>query len=273
MKNIVYKIENSINDKIYIGSSVKENIRTNQHIHHLKKGTHHNRPLQNFVNKYGIDKIKFVVLEKDLPIDMLIIREQYHIDLNKENKILFNIRMRAESMIGTKRTEEQKIKMVQNRLKKSGYPKGNTMSEQTKNKIKETRMLNGGYVVSEKQKSDHSLRMKGRKATDETKVKISKILTGRTLSEDHKKNLSKSAIGNTNWKNVDYKNPERNKKISKSMKERMSKKVVNTITGEIYLSAKIVADLIGMPQSTFCKNLAGYNKKNKTIYEYFKEKE
>lgn len=266
MKNVIYKISSNVNNKIYIGSSVRLNIRVSQHRHHLLKGSHHSRKLQNHVNKYGIESLKFEVIETCDQCDLLI-REQFYMDtLNP----FFNILKIAGSQLGAKRTEAQKKYMSAQRKLKSPYRTGWKHTDESKKKISEG---NKGKIICEKQKSDHSLRMKGRKATDETKVKISKAMTGRTLSEDHKKNLSKSAIGNTNWKNINYDNPERNKKISLAMKKRQSKPVINIETGEIYPSAKIVADLIGIPQSTFCKNLAGYNKKNKTIYEYFKEKE
>lgn len=268
MENIIYKIVNDVNEKIYIGSAVKKNIRINQHMHHLKKGTHHNPPLQNFVNKYGIDKIHFVVIEKNVPIDELINREQYYIDFYKDYNILLNIRMKAESMLGTERTKEQIERMKAGRMANSGYPKGRVMSEETKKRIKATRMANGGYIVTEETKLNHSRKMKGRKLTKEHKDKISKKLKGREFSKDHKDKLSKSAMGNNNWKNIDYNNPERNKKISLAMKKRNSRPVINTKTGEKYDSAKEAAKVYGMPESTFSKHLSGFNKKNKTPFIY-----
>lgn len=265
MKNIIYKIVNDVNEKIYIGSAVKKSLRINQHMHHLKKGTHHNLPLQSFVNKYGIDKIHFIVIEKNIPIDKLINREQYYIDFYKDYNILFNIRMKAESMLGTKRTEEQIERMKAGRMANSGYNTGWKHTEEAKKKISEAHK---GKIISKKQKSDHSLRMKGRKHTDEAKVKISKARKGIVFSDDHKLNLSISAKGNTNWKNVNYDNPERNKKISLAMKKRQSKPVINTETGERYNSAKDAAKAFGMAESTFSKHLSGYNKKNKTPFIY-----
>lgn len=261
MKNVIYKISTNVNSKIYIGSSVRFNTRVSQHRHHLLKGTHHSRKLQNHVKKYGIESLKFEVIETCDQCDLLK-REQFYIDtLNP----FFNIVKIAGSQLGAKRTEAQKKYMVAQRKLKSPYKTGWKHTDEAKKKMSEA---GKDKIISEKQKSDHSLRMTGRKHTDEVKVKISKILTGRTLSEDHKKNLSKSAMGNTNWKNINYDNPERNKKISLAMKKRQSKPVINIETGERYNSAKDAAKAFGMAGSTFSKHLSGFNKKNKTPFIY-----
>ena len=54
----IYCIESFINGKKYIGSSVDLSKRVfDGHIKSLEKGNHHNRHLQNHVNKYGIDDL------------------------------------------------------------------------------------------------------------------------------------------------------------------------------------------------------------------------
>lgn len=263
MEKVIYKITNKINKKIYIGSAIKFNVRKNQHIHHLRKKTHHNIILQNHVNKYGIDSINFEIIERNC--ENLIEREQYYIDkLNPE----INIHRIAQSPKGLKRTPEQIKNMINGRLRNSGYKKGYKRPKEVVERIRETRLKNGGYIVTENMKKEISKKNKGRKISNKTKKKISKSLKGAEFSKEHKKKLSEAAKGNTNWKNIDYNNIERNKKISYSMKKRMSKKVINTETGEIYDSAKEAAESYGMPASTFTKHISGYNKKNKTPFKY-----
>lgn len=57
----VYKITNTINNKIYIGESLNIEERWNEHKQDLEDGTHHSYKLQQDYNTYGIDKFKFEV--------------------------------------------------------------------------------------------------------------------------------------------------------------------------------------------------------------------
>jgi group I intron endonuclease len=59
----IYKIENKINGKIYIGSSKHIEERFKEHKGLLKNNKHHSKHLQNAWNKYGEENFKFEVLE------------------------------------------------------------------------------------------------------------------------------------------------------------------------------------------------------------------
>ena len=60
----IYKITNTINNKIYIGQTVRNPLlRKEEHFNNLKKGIHHNSHLQNSFDKYG-DVFEFEVIEK-----------------------------------------------------------------------------------------------------------------------------------------------------------------------------------------------------------------
>jgi len=76
----IYKIFNSDNTRVYIGSSIDILKRWNSHIYSLKKGKHHSKKLQNYINKYGIDSISFTLLE-ECGADCLMEREQHYIDI------------------------------------------------------------------------------------------------------------------------------------------------------------------------------------------------
>ena len=59
----LYTIWDSENaDRLYIGSSVDIKRRIYQHWYQLKNNKHGNAKLQNFVNKYGIDRLDHCVL-------------------------------------------------------------------------------------------------------------------------------------------------------------------------------------------------------------------
>ena len=60
----IYKIENIVNDKVYIGQSVNIESRWQQHINALENNSHVNKHLQSSWNKYGSESFVFVVLEE-----------------------------------------------------------------------------------------------------------------------------------------------------------------------------------------------------------------
>lgn len=60
----IYKIENKINDKVYIGQSIDIDKRWNNHIRELNGNRHYNEYLQNAWNKYGSNSFNFEVIEE-----------------------------------------------------------------------------------------------------------------------------------------------------------------------------------------------------------------
>src|SRR4030065_2348259 len=79
MKNIghIYIIENKVNGKLYVGSSINPKQRWRQHRFQLKRGTHHCRRLQNAWTKYGRSEFTFLVVERDVDLLFLSAREQF----------------------------------------------------------------------------------------------------------------------------------------------------------------------------------------------------
>lgn len=77
----VYVITNSINDYLYVGSTTRSFYdRWIEHYNDLKNSKHHCEHLQNFVNKYGIDKLKFSIIEVLLNPEDCQDKEKYWID-------------------------------------------------------------------------------------------------------------------------------------------------------------------------------------------------
>lgn len=84
MSSGIYKIENIINNKVYIGSSKNTKARWQKHKALLRHNKHHNNHLQSAWNKYGENSFIFSIVEL-CPIDSLLNREQHFIDtLNPE---------------------------------------------------------------------------------------------------------------------------------------------------------------------------------------------
>lgn len=93
MKSGIYKIENVVNNKIYIGRSKNIDRRIKQHKTELRQQKHGNRYLQNSWNKHGEGSFLFTVVEY-CDIHSLEEREIYWISEYKatDRNIGFNIK-------------------------------------------------------------------------------------------------------------------------------------------------------------------------------------
>jgi group I intron endonuclease len=84
----IYKITNTVNNKIYIGCASNIRTRINGHLYDLRKGIHKNDYLQKSWNKYGEKVFIFEVVEKCI-IDVLHTREHYWVNqLNCLDKLI-----------------------------------------------------------------------------------------------------------------------------------------------------------------------------------------
>lgn len=87
----IYSITNTIDKRIYIGSSKNIYKRYLDHCSYLKKNKHHNYHLQNFYNKYGLYSLIFNLVEY-CEKEKLFEREQYYLNIYTEK---FNICQKA----------------------------------------------------------------------------------------------------------------------------------------------------------------------------------
>ena len=129
----IYAILNIVNEKVYIGSATHLYNRWKNHRGYLNSGVHYNAHLQRAWNKYSKYNFIFTVLEY-CPVEVLIDREQYYLDLLKsyDPEFGYNIRTKAEDNTGLKHTNEFKLNMS---LRFKNKPK----SEETKAKISAAR--------------------------------------------------------------------------------------------------------------------------------------
>lgn len=114
----IYQFKSKTNGKIYIGStySVYKRIHC-AHLSSLKHNKHHNRYLQNHVNKYGINDIDITIIEYVDKHDSesvleyktrLLSREQYYIDTLQPE---FNLTNAATSNLGIKMSDETLLRL------------------------------------------------------------------------------------------------------------------------------------------------------------------
>jgi group I intron endonuclease len=144
-KSGIYCIENTVNGKKYIGSSIDMFKRKNRHFSELRNNKHKNSKLQNSFNKHGFEFFIFYVLEFINDKNELIVREQYHIDKDKPE---YNINLIANSSLGVKRSEETKEKVRQANL--------GLKHPEWRNKIKSESQGGDNHWTKNKEFSDES---------------------------------------------------------------------------------------------------------------------
>ena len=86
----IYKIKNNINDKVYIGKTMKTiEERFKQHCRESKRENREKRPLYNAMRKYGIENFSVEMVEECTP-ELLSEREKYWIEYYGSFKYGYN---------------------------------------------------------------------------------------------------------------------------------------------------------------------------------------
>ncbi len=109
----IYKISlPEITELIYIGSAAQSiRKRWRVHLNDLVKKRHGNDRLQNTVNKYGLDKLRFEILEI-CSAEKTIEREQFWIEQHEWQQ-LFNVNPKASSRLGATLTPEDRLMLAE----------------------------------------------------------------------------------------------------------------------------------------------------------------
>lgn len=145
----IYVIINTLNNKIYIGSTNNLYGRLKCHFNKLASNKHVSPHLQNSYNKYGKNNFSYLILEY-CGIDLLEQREQFYCNLLKPE---YNIRPVARNNKGIPLSEAHKKKL-------SLAHKGKKKSPEH---IEKLRKLKLGSKLSEEAKKKIALKSKGRK--------------------------------------------------------------------------------------------------------------
>jgi len=122
----IYIIQNILNKKLYVGSSVNINARLSKHKYQLKKNKHSNQKLQNAVNKYGLNNFNFSILDQVKEINLLKDKERFWIDNLNSRDDGYNI------TIDTYCPMRELSCLPEYKQKVSNVHKGKVISEQQK---------------------------------------------------------------------------------------------------------------------------------------------
>lgn len=108
----VYKFTNTINGKIYIGSSVDVRRRICHHLRQLKNGNHNNQHLLSAWRKYGEEAFTCEIIILAEPKDLLTFEQKFMDEYKSSDKHFgYNKAPYAKNTLGYKFTEEQIAKM------------------------------------------------------------------------------------------------------------------------------------------------------------------
>ena len=181
----IYKSVNIVNKKVYIGFDSCWPNRMNQHKNKYKLI---NLKFYDAIKKYGWNNFEWKILYQSKDGDYTLKNmESYFIKEYNSMEKGYNMTLGGEGTIGYKHTPEQKLK---NSLVNSGFNHinyGKHLSEETKRRISEK---NSG--------AKNGMFGKSFNLTVEQKQKISKALTGKPKSENHRDSISKSKL-NSNY--------------------------------------------------------------------------
>jgi group I intron endonuclease len=215
----VYSKITSPSNKIYIGQSVDIKKRWRAH-----KTKSHKGKLRNSFLKHGVENHLFEVIEL-CDISDLNNKERYYQDLYDSTSFKgLNLRATSSNDKSGYLSEETKSKLI-----------GRICSAEHIRKSSESRR---GMKHSEEHKLKIGLSSKGRKHSEETKIKLSKLKTGLTYSKETKAKVGLSS----SIRNSGSGNPK-------------SRKVINMITSEVFLTIKDAAKAIGIKDKLLAEKL------------------
>jgi group I intron endonuclease len=159
---IIYKATNTINNKAYIGKTIRTlSYRKNSHLRNVKDGQLPCRHFHNAISKYGINNFKWEILAHCDGKENLNFLEKAFIEKYQSNKVGYNLTSGGDGADGHKVSEEAKEKLRKANL-------GKKQSEETKSKrrismigkntgkrnpeiiekVKNSIMKNGGYKAT-----------------------------------------------------------------------------------------------------------------------------
>lgn len=174
----IYQIVNTVNGKRYIGSAKSFTRRWRIHAWDLNRGKHHSRHLQAAWLKYGANAFRFEIIGLCDPVD-LIAQEQAAFELHCPE---YNIARKAGNTLGTKRTDESKLRISQSL-------KGKLLGRKhAPEHVAKRAALHRGMRRSEETRQRLSVAMSGKKRgprSAEYRANLSKALKGRVMSAEH----------------------------------------------------------------------------------------
>ena len=203
----IYLRTNKINGKKYIGQVTTKRFKARQNKWNNLNLPYAGNVINNARKKYGIESFGFEIL-KECEDEELDYWEKYYIkELNTKVPYGYNMTDGGGGTSGFTVSEETKKKMSEKMKGKTAWNKGKKLSEEHKIKISEWK--------------------KGKHRSEETKQKISKGKKGKKLSDETRKKMSETHKGKTSGM--------KGKKLSEETRKKLSEKHINGKKSKVVL--------------------------------------
>ena len=167
MAGLIYYITSKAAGRVYVGSTTRSaKQRWAEHMHYLRKGTHHCKHLQRVCAKYGVEDLEFSIAAHCDDSEPLLDVEQRHIDMHAGR--CMNTAPVSDSIYAAHAANRGRVMSEEEKAKRS---------EAARKAISEGRAIRGPW--SEERKAAHAIRLTGRKmpkVSQESKDNISKGL-------------------------------------------------------------------------------------------------
>ncbi len=199
---IIYKAENKVNGKIYIGKTIHTlHERRNGHYQKARlrrDKNQHTTHIENALLKYDENQINWTIIEtiydsgsEEENALFLDNTEIYHININKSSirEFGYNSTLGGD---GGKLTDDIKEKISNSLKGEKNVRYGVKHTEETKRKISKA---HSGKKLSEDHIEKLRVASTGRLHTDEAKEKISEGLQGHVVTEETRQRISAGNIG------------------------------------------------------------------------------
>lgn len=131
-RGVIYMISCANSAKVYIGSTLNPRQRWSSHLHQLRQQKHHAIHLQRSFDRHGEEAFTFSIVETVEDVMFLTAREQFW--MWRLAGRLYNIRPRADSCLGCKRSPEATTKTVA-RMLGNTIRRGSQMPSEARAKI------------------------------------------------------------------------------------------------------------------------------------------
>lgn len=181
MLGYIYKFENTINGKCYIGQTLDTTRRYKRHVADAKKVKN---KFYNAVRKYGVDSFTFDVLFTVLDANDLNELEQKFIIEYDSFANGYNSNTGGKSAFGFRHSEETRKKLSEQK-KQNNPQKGKPLTDEHKEKIASKMRGELGHFY-------------GKTHTVEAREKISAANIGKVVSEESRSKMSLSRTGEKN---------------------------------------------------------------------------
>lgn len=206
MNYIVYKITNTINQKIYIGITTRS--LSQRWAEHCKEArSNSQKAIHRAIRKYHVENFqKEIIDNSSQSLEELFLKEKGYIEqynsfnnpqgynctsggdffqMTSEERL-----KRAQRMLGCKHTEETKLKISQT---KKLYP--TIITDEYRQKISQS---SKGRIFTPESIEKRAKKLRGQKRTPEQKQKMGFKNIGRILTKEHRQKISQNNIGKGN---------------------------------------------------------------------------